>query len=98
MDWRLWRRLASAANDSSTDLEPPPIRRSFFSPNLGSDPLGDLLEAPLLVELEGLAWALSGRDVDPLVKVGRGLQVLPGLLLQLLPELLPLHRTNVGCN
>lgn len=63
--------------------------------NLSSNSLSDLLKAPLVVEFEGPAGSLSGCNKHTLVEVGGGLQVLPRLLLQLLTELLPLHRSNV---
>ncbi|TNN80965.1 hypothetical protein EYF80_008621 [Liparis tanakae] len=46
------------------------------------------------MEFEAPAKALSWCNGHTLVEVGCGLQVLPGLLLQLLSELLPLHRSN----
>lgn len=63
--------------------------------NLGSYSLSDLLKAPLLVELEGPARTLSWCNKHTLVEIGGRLQVLSRLLLQLLAELLPLHRSNV---
>lgn len=47
------------------------------------------------MEFEALARALSWCNKHTLVKVGRGLQVIPRLFLQLLTELLPLYRSNV---
>lgn len=41
--------------------------------NLGSDSLGNLLKAPLLMESEGLAWPLSCGHSHAIVKVGCGL-------------------------
>lgn len=49
------------------------------------------------MELEASAGPLGGCDVDARVEVGGGLQVFTWLLFQLLPELLPFHRTDVGC-
>lgn len=77
-------------------------RKTFFDRlgdkhNLSSNSLGDLLKAPLLVELETLARALSWCDEHTLVEVGCGLQLLPRLLLQLLSELLSFYRTDVCC-
>ena len=48
------------------------------------------------MEFEAPARALSWCDKHALVKVGCGLQVVPGLLLQLLTELLPLYCSNVS--
>lgn len=63
--------------------------------NLSSDSLSNLLKAPLVVESEAPPRALSWCNKHALVEVGRGLQVVPRLLFQLLTELLPLYRTNV---
>lgn len=49
------------------------------------------------MEFEAPARPLSRCYKHTLVKVGGGLQVIARLLLQLLSELLPLHRSNVGC-
>lgn len=49
------------------------------------------------MELEALLGSLGGCYVNPPVKVDSGLQVLARLLLQLLTELLPLHRTDISC-
>lgn len=77
-------------------------RKTFFDRlgdkhNLSSNSLSDLLKAPLLVELEAPASALSWCDKHTLVEVGRGLQLLPRLLLQLLSELLSFYRPDVCC-
>lgn len=64
--------------------------------NLCSNSLSNLLKAPLIMEFESPAKALCRCDGHTLVKVRSGLQVLPGLLLQLLTELLPLYRSNVS--
>lgn len=65
--------------------------------NLGSDPLSNLLKTTLLVEFEGLSWTLSYWNGHALVEVGRGLQVLVGLLFQLLTELLSFYCMDVCC-
>lgn len=48
------------------------------------------------MEFEAPTRALSWCNKHALVEVGRGLQVVTRLLLQLLTELLPLYRSNVG--
>lgn len=62
---------------------------------LGSHPLGDLLEAALLMEFEALTRTLSLSERHTVVEVGRGFQVLPWLLLQLLAELFSFYSANV---
>lgn len=63
--------------------------------NLGSDSLGDLLKASLLVEFEAFTRTLGLIERHAVVEVGRGFQVFPRFLLQLLTELLSFYSTNV---
>jgi len=65
--------------------------------NLSSNSLSNLFKTPLLVEFKAPASTLSWCDRHTLVKVGRRLQIIPRLLLQLLTELLPLYRSYVSC-
>lgn len=67
----------------------------LISHYLGSNPLGDLLEAALLMEFEALTRTLSLSESHTVVKVGRGFQLFPWFLLQLLTELFSFYSTNV---
>ena len=63
--------------------------------DLSSYSLSNLLEAPLVMEFEAPSSTNSRCNIDTLVEIGRWLQILPRLLLQLLTELLPLYSSNV---
>lgn len=63
--------------------------------DLGSDSLGDLLKAALLVELEAFTGTLGLIERHAVVEVGCGFQLFPRLLLQLLAELLSFDSANV---
>lgn len=73
------------------------VRGSRGFSNLSSNSLSDLLKTTRIVEFEALARTLSWCHGYPQVKVGSGLHFLPGLLLQLLTELLPLYGSYVSC-
>lgn len=64
--------------------------------HLSSYSLSNLLKPSLVMEFKGLARALWRWYEHTLVKVGRGLQLLPGLLFQLLSKLFSLYRPNVS--
>lgn len=63
---------------------------------LGTNSLAYFLKATPFVELEPLFLSLWLRYGHSEVEVGRGLEVIAGLFLQLLLKLLSLHCSNIS--